>query len=184
MQRKEFAHGTLVFVPAAQNPLKANAPHASAEDRVQMIQLAVADALPDISCAICTIELTRPGPSYTVDTVAAFRSALPSQAELVLLLGGDSVRGIERWQRYEDLLRLLSAVWVALRENDDRENLLSLMKRLPAELACKIFSLENEPIALSSTDVRERARRGLPLGDILTPAVEQYIRSQRLYLVT
>lgn len=182
MQRKEYARGTFVFVPAAQNPLKANAPLASAEDRVKMIELAMADALPDISYGISTVELNRPGPSYTVDTVAAFRAALPPQAEIVLLLGGDSARSIERWERYQDLLQLLNAVWVAPREQRDKEDLLALKQRLPSELAIKFHLLANAPTALSSTDVRGRVREGLPLGDMVTPAVEHFIRSQRLYL--
>src|SRR5262245_52448237 len=75
----------VVFVPAAQQPLKHHAPQASGADRVAMLGL-IAEGRPD--WCVSTIELDRGGRSYTVDTLRAFRAEAP-QTELFLLLGAD-----------------------------------------------------------------------------------------------
>lgn len=179
--QRAFALEHVVFVPAAEPPHKPGRKLASREDRVRMLELALAD---EPRWSISTLEFERAGPSFTVDTLRALpqRLALAPEAELYLLIGWDNLRGLERWRSVRELLALAQLV-VVWRAGADESLLDSLRRELGPELYANIArGLVREPPAPeSSTELRATlARGGEPL-DALPAGVLEYIRSRGIY---
>jgi len=98
--RQALALDTVLFVPAGEPPVK-RAGVAPAADRFEMVRLAVAG---HPGLAVSDVEVRRPGPSYTIDTLKALSDEMPGD-ELVLLLGLDALLGIGAWHRPAEVLR-------------------------------------------------------------------------------
>jgi nicotinate-nucleotide adenylyltransferase len=155
----------LRFVVAREQPLK-QGHSASAEHRARMVELAIADMA---GFAIETIELTRPGPSYTVDTLRALREREPGEQWMVLL-GSDAARDLDRWREVAEVARLARVVvFGRAGEAVPASPLVSGTATVP-------------PVLISATEVRERVRQGLPIEHLVPRAVARYIRQNRLYL--
>jgi nicotinate-nucleotide adenylyltransferase len=95
----------VIFVPAAVSPFK-ESPVAPAERRVEMLDAAIRD---EPAFVVDQLELRRPPPSYTVDSIQEFRSRF-DQAKIYLLIGEDNVAGLPRWHRFEDLKKMVEFV--------------------------------------------------------------------------
>lgn len=177
----------LRFMPARLPPHRA-APAASAEQRLAMLELAVAD---QAGFAVDAIELRRNGPSYTVDTLLALRAELPA-ASLCLILGMDAFLGIERWSRWERLVEFAHLI-VMQRPGQDLDAASPRLRALlqerlsePAQLrhgtsgrivVCPVTQLD-----ISATRIRESIASGRDVHYLLPDRVIDYIRRERLYL--
>ena len=98
---ESLGYDKVVFVPAARSPFKNGVPGASALDRYLMLCLAVKD-MP--FAAVSTIELTRPEPSYTIDTVMHFAASMEKGDKLGLLIGTDQAERLQEWKDWELIL--------------------------------------------------------------------------------
>jgi nicotinate-nucleotide adenylyltransferase len=180
------------LVPAADPPHRA-APHASARDRVAMLDLAVQD-FPGI--VVDTREIERGGKSYTVDTLAGLRAERPD-APLWLLLGADQFRSLPAWHRWRAILDLAHVI-VVPRPGVPLEG--DLPAALAAEFAARRVrdpralrstiggSIYVQPVAphpVSSTAIRSALDAGgakpVEMAGLLPPAVLAYIESNGLY---
>jgi nicotinate-nucleotide adenylyltransferase len=150
----------VIFVPARRSPLKANAPAAPERDRLAMLDLATRDE-PRFTCS--RIELDRPAPSYTVDTL----EALAGQGRLYLILGGDAARNLSKWER-PDRVRELATLVIARRPGTDHAD--------PAAIL-----LDTPLMDVSARELRERASHGRSLRYLVPDAVWRYIEERRLY---
>lgn len=158
------------FLPAAQAPLKAaGAPEASAEDRAAMLRLAI-QGIPAFE--VLDDELQRGGVSYTVDTLRTLQARWPER-QLFWILGGDQVAQLPRWREYEALPDLVT--FLCLRRPGYE---VAIPPGLPTQA---IQWVSARQLDLSSTEIRQRARAGLPLDFFLPPAVAAYIREHQLY---
>jgi nicotinate-nucleotide adenylyltransferase len=164
----------VLFVPAAAPPHKHVADGVPAAVRLEMTQVAVAG---DDRFAVSSIEIDR-GLRYTVDTVSALREAHPGR-RLDFIVGSDSLLQFATWHRPEAILALCRLA-VALRPGDDREAVARARAAWGAE---NVVRLDNVGIDVSSSLVRERVRRGLPIRYLVPPAVEQTIADRGLYRV-
>jgi nicotinate-nucleotide adenylyltransferase len=161
-----LALDALRFVPAREQPFKRGRHGASAADRAAMLALAVADT-PGLS--VEPIELDRPGPSYTVDTLRALRAREPG-VELVLLLGADAAAELPAWHEATEIPRLARVVVFA------RPG--SAVPALPA-----ISGTVRVPaIDISATGIRQRVREGRSIRHWVPDAVAEYVVLHRLYL--
>ena len=106
--REELQLEEVLFGPARDPPHRPIEPSASAEDRLEMVRLAIAG---NARFAESGIELARPGPSYTVDTLQAIREEQP-EAEIFFIVGTDSVPELPNWHDPEGILRLAHLVAV------------------------------------------------------------------------
>lgn len=163
--RAELGLDVVVFVPAG-DPWQKRAV-ASAEDRCEMVRLAIAD-MPGFE--VSRIEVDRDGPTYTVDTLRVLRAQEPD-VELWFLLGADSLAGLPTWREPEEVVRLASFAVVA-RAGSAVE--------APDVTGLSLRVVPMDEIAVSSTDIRARLGRGVPV-EGLPPAVEGYIRARGLY---
>jgi nicotinate-nucleotide adenylyltransferase len=120
--------------------------------------------------------------SYTVETLEHFRSALPD-ADLYLLLGADSLASLAEWRRWRELPALARLVVLARPGWESG----AVRRALPPELraaeeAGRVVAVENEPCAVSSSELRAALARGeSPAAGVLHPAVLDYVRKYRLY---
>lgn len=179
--RRAFDLERVLFVPAARSPFKQGVGRtpAPARDRLAMVALAIAG---EPAFRASALELERPGPSYTVDTVRALAQALPRGGELFLVLGSDQLAGLPGWREIDWLLAAAQPI-VVPRGGLPGEELARLSGRLaPASLAAlRRGLLAAEPLLVASTDVREGELDSEALARALPPAVLAYARERGLY---
>jgi nicotinate-nucleotide adenylyltransferase len=154
----------LLIVPAGANPLKGFDLGASAGDRLRMVELAFED---DQRFEVTSMEIQRGGLSYTVDTLEALAEEHPG-AELVLLLGMDALRTIDRWKQ-PDRIRELATLAV-LSRGDDGE-----------PLPDGVEAVTTRRIDVSSTEIRARVAEGRSIRGFVAASVEKFISTAKLY---
>jgi nicotinate-nucleotide adenylyltransferase len=164
----------VVFVPAADPPHKTVADATPAAVRVEMARLAIAG---DERFTVSTVELDR-GLKYTIDTLRALAEE-HAGAELVFIMGSDSLLQFETWHEPQAILELCRLA-VAVRPGDDERRLDAVAAGLGRRRA---LVLRTPLIAVSSTDLRGRVRMGMPLTYLVPRAVEDYVRRHDLYVV-
>ena len=163
----------VLLVPASVPPHRAAAT-APARDRLEMTRIAAAGH-PRLE--VSDIELRRPGPSYTVDTLRALADEQP-EAELHLLLGWDAAREIRSWREPGEVLRLARLVVVSrpgYAPPTGRDLLAAGIDPARTTL-CDVPTPDVE-----STDVRRLLERGASLGGLVDPGVQAYLRRHHLY---
>ncbi len=163
---KQLKLDRLYFIPTYQHPLEQKGSSAPAEDRLEMIKIAVRIE-PKFMASDC--EIKRQGVSYTVDTLRQFRKEFPKPHELFFVTGGDWGKNLDQWKDI-DLIFSLTHFVVANRPGFD-------LKNLPEQVEV----LDFVPLNISSTQARQEIRKGtfpesMVPGDILT-----YIKQHRLY---
>jgi nicotinate-nucleotide adenylyltransferase len=159
----------LIFVPAATQPLKVHAPPvASPRDRLEMVRLAVAD---DANYTIDDTEIGRKGLSFTVDTLEQLSKKNPG-AEFFLLLGEDSLAGIDDW-RSPERIRELATLAVMRRSGSERSPV--------AAIADGVTTVSARRVDVSSTEIRERLRAGKSIKGFVPESVERFIEARGLY---
>ncbi|MCX8059944.1 MAG: nicotinate-nucleotide adenylyltransferase [Aquificaceae bacterium] len=171
-----MAFEKVVFLPAYQTPMKE--PHmASPEDRLRMLELCVEGfSMYEVS----DLEIRRGGVSYTVDTARELQELYGERP--FFLLGADSFLTLHKWKSPEELTKVARFVVV------DREGKWELVKTYLREHfpnlqeGSDLFLLSVRRLDLSSTEIRERVKRGKSIRWMVTPEVEDYIRAKGLYL--
>jgi len=166
----------VIFVPAGQPWLKADRPITPAEHRLQMLRLALADK-PDFK--LSTMEIERPGPSYTVDTLTELRSQLGDEDELFFILGRDNLAQLPQWHDAPRLIQLCYLVAVP-RPGSKRPDLKALEAAIPG-VSQRVMLLDEPYIDVSASDIRERMARGLSVRHLVPEPVNRYIKEHRLY---
>jgi nicotinate-nucleotide adenylyltransferase len=176
------------FVPANVPPHRGQ-PHASAEQRVQMLKLAISG---NPCFVLDQREILREGASYTVDSLNAIRAEVGGKKPLCLLMGADAFAGLASWHRWNKLFELAHIV-VAQRPGFDLWHLQSPLKeeftkrsgKFPRAAINKpcgaIIVLEITPVDISASMIRERLAGGKSARDLLPPLVLDYIQAQGLY---
>jgi nicotinate-nucleotide adenylyltransferase len=172
---EELGLDAVVFVPAGEPWRKVDRVVSSGDDRLAMLQRAVQG---EPSFEVSTLELERPGPSYTADTLEALRDERPA-GEYFFVLGEDALGDLPNWRRPGRILELAKLA-VARRADTPPQELEGAEQRLPG-LMERVVRLEMPLMAISSSEIRDRVRRGLPVGDMVLAAVEGYIREWGLY---
>lgn len=171
--REQVALDRVLFVPNRVSPLKGHAPVTPPELRGEMVALAIAD---HPAFVLSPIEIERPGPSYTVDTVRVLRDAHPSDA-LFFLTGSDAIRDLPRWHDPDTLLSL--AHFVALARPGTDPN--AVLTTLPPRWKERVTFMAMPGLDISATDLRARVRAGRSLRYLVPPEVAGFIRARGLY---
>lgn len=146
---------------------------AAAEQRLAMLQVALAG---NPAFELTTVEVERPGPSYTVDTLAWLHAQQPG-VELFFLLGGDTLSDLPHWHQPQRI-RELATLAVAQRPGEPQGDLeLESHVVRPGRLVV----VEMPLIEISASAIRERVRSGRSIRYLVPDAVEAYIREHGLY---
>lgn len=172
--RAQLKLDRVLFVPAGQQPLKSGRAITPARHRVAMVEAAIAD---NPAFAVSRIDLDRPGPHYTVEMLALLRQEHPG-AELFFLMGGDSLADFLAWRDPASIAR--QAVLAVMARPGYEPDLAALERSIP-HIRERLVWLDAPHLDISASDLRRRARAGLPLRYLVPPPVESYIREHRLY---
>lgn len=156
----------LRFVPAREQPFKQGRHAAAAVHRAAMLELAIAG---DPRFTVDSVELDRPGPSYTVDTLRTLRFREPD-AEFVLLVGADAADELEAWREAAVLPTLARVVTF------------SRSGVAPRQTTFASTSVTVPAVEISATDIRHRVRDGRSIRYRVPDSVAGYISAHRLYL--
>jgi len=153
------------FVPARLQPLKSGGPQAGPEDRLAMLRLAIDG---DPGFVLDDRELSRPGPSFTIDTLREITTERPGD-RLFLILGADAVREFPRWREADEVAKLAAVVVIPRPGSDTRD--------LPAGATV----LNIAPMDISASGVRAAVRRGGAIDTMVPAGVARYIQDHGLY---
>ena len=167
----------VILIPAGRPWLKSDQQVSAPEHRLAMARLAIQDK-PGLE--VSSIEIDRPGPTYTVDTLAQLRAELGSGVELYLILGMDSVRELRRWRYPERLFDLCTIVAVSRPDSIDVSPS-DIEHEFPTARG-RARMVRGPMLDISATDIRTRVAEGRSISDKVPPSVERYIREHRLYL--
>jgi len=180
----------LLFVPASLPPHKLSYPISPFSDRLAMLELAIA-GLPGFF--LSAMEGRRPGPSYSIDTLRALRALMPSESELFFIIGMDAFAEIASWKQYAELLDHAHFVVVGRPDQCPFSCRQSVSVNFPGyreDPSLGIFRGGQQgsiipfafpPLAVSSTQVRQRTAGGMAIADLVPAAVAGYIASHGLY---
>jgi nicotinate-nucleotide adenylyltransferase len=166
------------FVPAAEPPHKQRPNLTPAQQRIEMLELAIGG---HEAFSVCTREVERGGVSYTVDTLGDL-AAEDFGRQLYFLLGGDSLADLPHWREPARVCELALPVVVARPGSPpaDYDSLRGLVS--PARLAeIRAHQVEMPQIGISSREIRRRIAAGLSIRYQTPRAVEKYIETARLY---
>lgn len=174
--RYEFSLEKVIFIPAGRPPHKPGRVITDPWRRYAMTRLAVAS---NPCFQASSLEVERPGPSYTIDTVLKMSQFHPGK-ELFFITGADAVLEILTWKNVEELL-LLCRVISATRPGYRLEGLWERLENLSGQYKDSIIFMEVPSLAISSTDIRNRVGDGRPVKYLLPEPVEDYIYKNGLY---
>lgn len=174
--RYEMGLEKVIFIPAGRPPHKPNYHITEPWRRYTMTGLAIASN-PFFQAS--PLEVDRPGPSYTIDTVQAISRLYP-EAQIYFITGADAVLEILTWKNVEQLLTLCRFI-AATRPGYQLDELWKKLGRVSGCLKQNIFCMEVPALAISSTDIRRRVREGRPIKYLLPEPVEDYITKNDLY---
>jgi nicotinate-nucleotide adenylyltransferase len=176
----------LRLIPSARPPHR-EAPQVSAQDRLAMVELAVA-GLPPLR--VDDRELKRDKPSYSIDTLESLRSELAADDQLFLLIGWDAFCGLPTWHRWSELLEHCH-ILVLQRPDADSEAPETLRNLLAARSISDPLAMEGPagqisfiwqtPLAVSATQIRTLLASGKSVRFLLPDAVLTYIHAHGLY---
>lgn len=178
---EECGFERITLVPSASPPHKTGAAGSSAQ-RLAMLQLAIRD---DPQFEICRLEIARPGPSYTFDTLQALIGEHGPDCELSWIIGLDMLEELHKWHCAEEVVDLAQIV-VAARP-PWQQQAARLLKRLAKHFGADQIdgirqSFVSTPLLdISSSDIRQRVGDGLSIRYLVPDNVRCYIEDQGLY---
>jgi nicotinate-nucleotide adenylyltransferase len=165
----------LLWTLTPEPPHKEDQPITSVEHRLAMVNLAIGD---NPSFELSRVELDRPGPHYTLDTIQILAEQNP-EAEIVPIIGGDSLRALPTWHRPKELL--YAAHWIGvMRRPGEPANLQALERELPG-ISSKVHYVDAPLLEIASREIRSRIAEGRPFRYYLPRLVYEYISEHHLY---
>jgi nicotinate-nucleotide adenylyltransferase len=168
-----FELDEVVFVPTGQPWQKSQRAVSPAEDRYLMTVVATAS---NPLFSVSRIDIDRPGPTYTIDTLHDLREAYGGDAELFFITGADALAQILGWRNAEELFGLAHFIGVS-RPGYEAVDLAGFPEGV-------VTLVEVPALAISSSDCRERVAREHPVWYLVPDGVVQYINKRRLYRAT
>lgn len=188
----------IYLIPAAVPPHKTPVSVASADDRLEMIKLAIGDMN---GISVSDVELQRSGPSYTIDTVYHFKSTQPDDALIYLIMGTDAFLEIDTWKSYRKLLEQISVIVMA-RPQGRHQGVQQGWKLLGNYLKSNIASgyrfsdtrdcfistglqpvhiCDVNALDISSTQIRQAVKQKQTIENWVPAQVAEYIHQKGLY---
>jgi nicotinate-nucleotide adenylyltransferase len=180
------------FMPTAIQPLKQRGPHATDNQRIEMLELAIDSVANEPGCSeldvasrprpqsswrVCTLEIDRGGYSYTVDTLRQLHTELP-EAQLFFMIGADAVRDMPLWKEPAEILRLATPL-VVRRAGQSEPELATLTPLCAADTQPQ--RIEMPAIDISSSEIRRRVAAREPIEGMLPETVAKYIAQHGVY---
>jgi nicotinate-nucleotide adenylyltransferase len=166
---EQYRLDRLIFVPAAQAPLKPHEMQSGPVDRLAMLRLSIES---DKRFEISDVELNRGGISYTIESVRHFRALFPDD-QLYWIIGGDQLPRMNLWRDIAELARLVEFVFLERPGHP--------AKQTPDIPGLRLHRCDGHLIEISSSELRDRIRRGLSLHYFCPQKVVFHIETRNLY---
>jgi len=173
--RVQLKLGEVLFVPAGQPWLKAGRSITPVFHRVEMVRRAIVD---NPRFKLCTLEVERSGPSYTVDTLMALKEQMGAEANFFFILGRDTLADLPLWKEPDKLLQMCRLV-AAPRVSPGVD--LDFLEVSLLGIRNNVIELDMPVIEISSSQIRQRLAQGLSIRYLVPDEVEKYIVEQELY---
>ena len=167
--RIQFSLDEVVFVPSGEPWQKEGV--SPAEDRYLLTMIATAS---NCHFSVSRIDIDRGGPTYTIDTLRAFRAFYGDEAELFFITGTDAVAEILTWKHPEAVLD--QAHFIAASRPS-----YSLSEEHRTLFRDRVSVMEIPALAISSTDIRRRVTQGRPIRYLVPREVREFIDQRKLY---
>ena len=177
----------VLWVPAGDPPHKLQSAVSEANVRLEMARVA---AQGDARFEVLDMEVRREGPSYTVDTLRALRAELGAGAALFLILGVDQLEAFDAWRLPEEITRLATLAVMDREGESARTVQVDALAGAPRVGVDGLEARSKPPavvfvpvrrVDVSSTEVRDRVRRGGDISELVPPAVSTIVERERLY---
>lgn len=165
----------LIFMPAHMSPFKQDRRVTDSKDRIAMIRTVLTY---NPAFSVSDYEAARGGPSYTVETLRHFRDT--GRGSLHFVCGFDSVVQLDTWYEGHEILRDYPVITARRPDTDDALGM-EKIRAFRKEYGADITVLDMPPVDASSTDIREKVRRGESISGLVLPATEEYIIEHKLY---
>lgn len=173
--RSQLGLDRLLWVLTSVPPHKLGQPITKLDDRLAMLELALKG---EPAFEISRVDIDRPGPHYSTDTMKLLRQANPG-ATLVFLIGGDSLRDMVTWHEPGTLVAECDEIGVMRRPAVDM-NLSSLEAQIPG-IASKLRFVDAPLLEIASNEIRRRVAEGRPFRYFVLEEVYEYIVERGLY---
>ncbi len=155
----------IIFMPAYVSPLKIDYLSASSEDRTKMVELAIKD-YPYFE--LSRYEIEKHKISYTIDTLKNLKKRYD---KVELIIGYDNYLVFNKWRQADEILQLAKVVVLNRRVD----------KMGKDEQDERFIFIDNPIIQITSTEIRERVRKNMPIDFLVHPKVKEYIEKKNLY---
>lgn len=186
-----FALDRVYFIPAAVPPHKRGHTTTAALDRLQMVRLAVAK---NPKFSVSTVEIARPGVSYSIDTIRDFAGRMRGRDSLYFIIGLDAFREIGTWKDFAAIFPLCNFIVTSRpgsKEKDPLKGTGVAVKKLFCydfkkknyrhESGTRVYFNELTDIAISASEIRALVQAGKSIRYLVPPTVEKYIHRRGLY---
>lgn len=173
--RDQLGLSVVYLTPAGDPPHKRDRRLAPVEDRLRMIERAIAG---NPAFRASRVDADRPGPHYTLDMVRIFQAQLPPGGELYFLMGYDSLAELPGWHRPQELVAACRLV--ALTRYNVPLDWTALEAQLPG-IRARVTLLDMPELEVSSNQIQARVRAGRSIRYLTPDAVREYIEAQGLY---
>jgi nicotinate-nucleotide adenylyltransferase len=167
----------VLFAPASQQPLKGGRSATPAEERTAMVELAIRE---NPHFVLSRVDLERPGPSYTVDSLRHLRDEWgpAEKAAMWFIIGADSLLTFPRWRDPQGIVGL-ARLAVVRRPGSPVEEA-TFNSELP-ELGAALDWVDAPLLEISGTDIRHRIAEGRSIRYLVPEEVREYIEANGLY---
>lgn len=168
--KNRYSLDKILFIPSKYPVHKNLEGNISTSDRLEMIKLAVSG---ESGFDVSNIEIDREEKSFTIITVRQLLDSYPD-AEISLIIGGDAFNEIDTWKDYGELINLVTLIVMR------RDGSIKFKKTILKKIKNIIFA-DNPIVRISSSEIREKIKKGLPINNLLPLSVEKYILDKELY---
>jgi len=158
----------IIFIPAFISPHKGDVKTTSAEERLDMIKLAI-DGIPFFDYS--DIEIKKGGVSYTIDTLKELKKIYD---ELEIIIGYDNIFTFHTWKEPDEIMKMAKIVVLKRKSSHPPE--------FEDEYYKRAVFVQTRGIEISATDIRERVKNEMPINFLVPPAVMEYIYKHKLYI--
>ena len=173
--QREFSFDRIIIIPTNIPPHKTDAEFVSDYDRLAMCSYAFDEFE---RAVVSDYEIRKGGVSYSYDTISYLKGKYPDD-KLYFIMGSDMLLTFDKWYRYEDILPMTAIVCEA-REDGKYELLIRKAEKLNS-LGGEVYIMKNEPFVVSSSEIREKIRKGEEYSCYLPEGVVEYINGKKLY---
>lgn len=173
---EQFQLNKVLFMPTKNPPHKRYDHILDDTIRAEMVELSIKN---NPNFELSTFELDRDGITYTADTLIQLTKQHPEE-EYYFIVGADSLFHIDRWKDPKTIFEL-STVLAAVRGQKTNKEMLQKILELNEKFHTTVELLGSPIIDISSSEIRERARKGMDIQYYVMPKVASYIQKNNLY---